>query len=81
MNVSQLSQYTCAIDDKAWYYTPSLIFFILTALKVTLYLCLEHSKELYAFCYELSNMLLCLVMGAQAAQNFHSHVRCLLMAN
>lgn len=65
--MSQLSQYTCAVDDKAWYYTPALIFFILTSLKLTLYLCLEHSKIPYAFCYELSNMLLGLVMGAQAA--------------
>jgi len=65
--MSQLSQYTCATDDKACYYTPSFIFFILSALKVTLYLCSKRFKVLYAFCYELSNMLLGLVIGAQAA--------------
>lgn len=81
MSVSRLNQYTCAIDDKTWYYIPPLIFFILTALKVALYLCSEHSKVLYAFCYEISNMLLDLVMGAQAARNCHPQVGCLLMVN
>lgn len=81
MSVSQLSQYTCAIGDKAWYYTLALIFFIVTALQVILYLCLERSKVLHAFCYDLSNVFLGLVMGVQAAQNFHSHVGYLSMAN
>lgn len=81
MSVSRLNQYTCAIDDKTWYYIPPLIFFILPALKVTLYLCSGHSKVLYAFCYDLSNMLLGLVIGTQATQNCHSPVGYLLVVN
>lgn len=68
--MSQLSQYRHAIDDKAWHYTPYLIFFILTALKVTLYLPLEHSKSTSCFLLRAFKHVACFSNGNSGSSKF-----------